>query len=36
LLQAQERGKALLLASDLWPQALVLARELVGPWLERS
>ncbi|MFM7514289.1 MAG: LdpA C-terminal domain-containing domain [Cyanobium sp.] len=36
LLQAQERGKALLLADDLWPQALVLARELVGPWLERS
>jgi Fe-S-cluster-containing hydrogenase component 2 len=36
LLQAQERGKTLLQAADLWPQALALARQLVGPWLERS
>jgi hypothetical protein len=25
----------LLQAADLWPQALALARQLVGPWLER-
>jgi Fe-S-cluster-containing hydrogenase component 2 len=36
LLQAQERGRTLLQAADLWPQALALARQLVGPWLERS
>jgi len=36
LLQAQERGTALLQATDLWPQALSLARQLVGPWLERT
>jgi Fe-S-cluster-containing hydrogenase component 2 len=35
LQQAQERGKTLLQAADLWPQALALARQLVGPWLER-
>jgi hypothetical protein len=36
LLQAQERGRTILQAADLWPQALALARQLVGPWLERS
>jgi hypothetical protein len=36
LLQAQERGKTLLQAADLWPQALALALQLVGPWLERT
>ena len=36
LLQAQERGRALLQDGDLWPQALALARQLVGPWLERT
>jgi Fe-S-cluster-containing hydrogenase component 2 len=32
---AQARGQSLLQAGDLWPQALDLARQLVGPWLER-
>jgi Fe-S-cluster-containing hydrogenase component 2 len=36
LLQAQKRGKTLLQAADLWPEALALARQLVGPWLERT
>ena len=35
LLQAQERGKALLQAGDLWPRALARARQLVTPWLKR-
>ncbi len=36
LQRAQERGMGLLQADDLWPEALALARELVGPWLERT
>lgn len=33
LLRAQERGLRLLDADDLWPEALRLVRQLVGPWL---
>jgi Fe-S-cluster-containing hydrogenase component 2 len=36
LQRAQERGRGLLQANDLWPEALALARKLVGPWLERT
>jgi Fe-S-cluster-containing hydrogenase component 2 len=36
LLQAQARGRPLLEAADLWPEALALARTLVVPWLERT
>ena len=35
LLAAQARGVSLGEAEDLWPQALVLARALVAPWLQR-
>ena len=33
LLQAQQRDQGLLEAEDLWPGALALAQQLVGPWL---
>ena len=33
LQRAQERGQRLLDADDLWPEALVLVRRLVEPWL---
>lgn len=36
LLQAQERGHGLLADPELWPQALDLARGLMGPWLSRQ
>ena len=35
LLDAQARGVSLGEAEDLWPRALVLARALVDPWLQR-
>jgi len=35
LQRAQERGRSLLADGELWPQAMVLARGLVRPWLER-
>ena len=34
LLRAQERGRRLLDADDLWPEALRLVRQLVDPWLD--